>query len=124
AGVNLLAFTGFPTGGGKAQLDFVAEDLAGVRRVARKQGWRLSAAKKAFLVQGSDAVGACHPQLRQLPKRGLKRTPAGDVGARGDDPLGETARLLACCARAGSPLTPRRPTKVGPASFARRAEGE
>jgi|SRR5215468_7797090 len=81
AGVNLLAFTGFPTGGGKAQLDFVAEDLAGVRRVARKQGWRLSAAKKAFLVQGSDAVGACHRQLRKLAKRGINVTAADAVTA-------------------------------------------
>ncbi len=42
ARVNLLAFTGFPIGGGKAQIDLVSDDMAGVRRVARKEGWRLS----------------------------------------------------------------------------------
>jgi hypothetical protein len=42
AGVNLTAFTGFPTRGGKAQLDFVTQNMAAVRRVARKNGWRLS----------------------------------------------------------------------------------
>ena len=39
ARVNLLAFSGFPIGGGKAQLDFVSDDMAGVRRVpARRAG--------------------------------------------------------------------------------------
>src|SRR5437773_9512745 len=71
AGVNLLAFTGFPTRGGKAQLDFVADDLSGVRRVAKQQGWRLSAAKKAFLVHGGDAVGEAQSQLRKLAKAGV-----------------------------------------------------
>ena len=42
AGVNLLAFTGFPDKAGKAQIDLVTDDLTGVRRVARKQGWRLA----------------------------------------------------------------------------------
>ena len=81
ADVNLLAFTGFPTGGGKAQLDFVADDLAGVRRVARAQGWSLSATKKALLVQGSDAVGACHAQLRKLAQQGINVTAVDAVTA-------------------------------------------
>ena len=45
AGVDLLAFTGFPDKGGKSQIDLVTDDLAGVRRVARRQGWRLSKAR-------------------------------------------------------------------------------
>ncbi len=81
AGVNLLAFTGFPTRGGKAQLDFVSDDLSGVRRVAREQGWRLSATKKAFLVRGGDAVGACHSQLRKLAKAGINVVAADAVTA-------------------------------------------
>ncbi len=81
ARVNLLAFTGFPTRGGKAQLDFVADGLSGVRRVAKDQGWKLSAAKKAFLVQGGDAVGACHAQLRKLAKAGINVTAADAVTA-------------------------------------------
>ena len=81
AGVDLLAFTGFPIGAGKAQLDFVSDDMAGVRRVAREQGWRLSAAKKAFVVQGRDAVGACHRQLRKLAKRDINVTAVDAVTA-------------------------------------------
>jgi hypothetical protein len=81
AGVNLLAFTGFPTRAGKAQLDFVAADLSGVRRVARERGWRLSAGKKAFLVQGSDAVGAVHAQLRKLARNDINVIAADAVTA-------------------------------------------
>ena len=81
AGVNLLAFSGFPLGGGKAQLDLVAEDMAAVRRVARKQGWRLSKTKKAFLVQGDDRVGACHRQLKKLADQKINVTAADAVAA-------------------------------------------
>ena len=81
ARVNLLAFTGFPIGGGKAQLDFVSDDMAGVRRVARKEGWRLSKTKKGFLVQGSDEVGACHRQLTKLADRRINVTAVNAVAA-------------------------------------------
>ena len=53
-GVNLLAYTAFPVRGGKAQVDLIAEDMSAIRRIARKHGWRLSDAKKGFLVQGDD----------------------------------------------------------------------
>src|SRR3990172_1963072 len=39
AGVNLIAYTGFPARGGRAQIDLVTEDMAGVRRAARKNRW-------------------------------------------------------------------------------------
>jgi hypothetical protein len=81
AGVNLLAFSGFPIGGGKAQLDLVAEDIAAVRRVARKNGWRLSKTKKAFLIQGDDRVGACHRQLKKLADQKINVTAVDAVVA-------------------------------------------
>ncbi len=81
AGVDLLAFTGFPIGGGKAQLDFVSADMAGVRRVARKEGWRLSKPKKGFLVQGSDEVGACHRQLKKLADKRINVTAVDALAA-------------------------------------------
>ena len=80
AGVNLLAFTGFPTRGGKAQLDFVTDDLSGVRRVAKQQGWKLSAPKKALLGRGG-AVGAAHSQLKKLAKAGINVVAADAVTA-------------------------------------------
>ncbi len=66
AGVNLLAFTGFPDRGGKSQIDLVTNDLVGVRRVARQQGWRIGKTKKGFLIQGRDRAGAVHRQLQKL----------------------------------------------------------
>jgi hypothetical protein len=81
AGVNLLAFSGFPVGGGKAQLDLVGTDMAAVRRVARKNGWRLSKNKKGFLVQGTDQVGACHRQLQKLADQKINVTAADAVAA-------------------------------------------
>jgi hypothetical protein len=82
AGVDLLAFTGFPAGGGKAQVDFVSDDMAGVRRVARQQSWKLGKTKKAFLVQGDDHIGACHRVLEKLAERKINVT-AADATAAG-----------------------------------------
>ena len=66
AGVDLVAYSGFPASGGKAQIDLVTDDLAGLRRAAKAGGWRLSAVKKGFLVQGDDRAGAVHRHLQKL----------------------------------------------------------
>ena len=58
AGVNLLAFTGFPEGRRRAQLDFVAEDNSALKAVAKKAKMKLGPKKTAFLVQGEDRPGA------------------------------------------------------------------
>jgi hypothetical protein len=76
AGVNLLALTAFPTGGGKAQFDLVAEDMASLKRVARKNGWRLSKTKKGFLVRGGDQVGAVYRHVKKLADDGINVTAA------------------------------------------------
>lgn len=57
AGVNLLAFTGFPERGG-AQLDFVPDNDSAFRRAAREAGIKLSARKPVFLLHGDDRPGA------------------------------------------------------------------
>jgi len=81
AGVNLLGFTGFPAKAGKAQLDLLAESMAPVRKVARNNGWRLSAAKKAFLVQGDDKVGAVHRHIQKLADAKINVTAADAMAA-------------------------------------------
>ena len=58
AGVNLLAYCGFPAGRGKSQLDFAPEDIETFKKTARKMGLKLSDRKRAFLVQGEDRPGA------------------------------------------------------------------
>ena len=79
AGINMLAFSGFPSGAGKAQLDFVVDDAAAVRRVAKANKWKLSPVKKAFLVQGDDRAGAVHSQLRKLADGGISITAADAI---------------------------------------------
>ena len=81
SGVNLLVYSGFPVGGGKAQLDFVPEDMTAFRKVARKNGWRLSKAKKGFLVSGTDDVGAVHRHVRKLSDAKINITAADAVAA-------------------------------------------
>lgn len=58
ARVNLIAYTGFPTTRGRAQLDFVPSDRRAFLAAARKSGIRLVGPKTAFLIQGDDRIGA------------------------------------------------------------------
>lgn len=57
AGVNLLAFSGFPVGR-KAQIDFIPDDVAKFKAAAKKANLNVSARKRGFLVQGEDEPGA------------------------------------------------------------------
>jgi len=66
AGVNLLAFTGFPVGGGKSQVDFIPENARAFRGVARRAGMKVRPKKGCFLVQGGDRPGAVARVLARL----------------------------------------------------------
>jgi hypothetical protein len=57
AGVNLIAFSGFPSGR-RAQLDFFPADAAAFKSVAKANRWKLVGPKRGFLVQGDDRLGA------------------------------------------------------------------
>ena len=81
AGINLLAYSGFPAGGGKAQLDLVADDMGAVRRVAAKHGWRTSAVKRCFVIQGDDRVGAVQRHFADLARARINITAADAVAA-------------------------------------------
>jgi hypothetical protein len=65
-GVNLLATIGFPSGRAKAQIDLVTDDVDALKSVAKKQKWKLSRVKRAFLVEGDDVVGAAVGPLERL----------------------------------------------------------
>jgi hypothetical protein len=80
AGVDLQAYSGFPAKNG-AQIDLVTRDLAGVRRAARRHGWKLSAAKKGFLVQGEDRIGAVRRHLDRLAEKRVNVVAADAVAA-------------------------------------------
>ena len=66
AGVNLLAYTGFPASATRAQLDFVPSDKDAFLAAARNAGIRLVGPKVAFLLQGDDRVGAVADVLGKL----------------------------------------------------------
>ncbi len=65
AGINLLAFTGFPKGR-RSQLDFIPADPATFVKAAKKAGWKLSVKKSGFLIQGEDRIGAIAEILGKL----------------------------------------------------------
>ena len=81
AKVNLLAYSGFPTKGGKSQLDLVAKNIGPIRRMSRANGWRLSPVKKGFLLQGADRVGAVHRHIQRLADVNINVTAADAVCA-------------------------------------------
>ncbi len=79
--VNLLAYSGFPTKNGKAQLDMVAKSVTPIRRLAKKHGWKMSQAKKGFLIQGADRLGAVHKHINKLAQNRINVTAADAVCA-------------------------------------------
>ena len=80
AGINLVAFSGFPEGRG-SQLDFVPADAAAFRGFARRSRWKITGPKRAFLLGGEDRVGvitACvRRALRTTRPRSCRPLPAG-----------------------------------------------
>jgi hypothetical protein len=81
SGVNLLAFLGFPVGGGQAQIDLVPEDPQALRDAAEQAGVTLSEAKQAFLIQGDDRVGAVADITGKLAEANVNVTAAAAAGA-------------------------------------------
>lgn len=79
AGVNLLGFSGFPTKRGKAQFDLVADKIAPIQKLAKKEDWKLSKPKQGFLVQGIDEVGAVAQPMAVLAEAGVNVTAASAV---------------------------------------------
>lgn len=65
AGVNLLAFSGFPSGR-RAQMDFIPADAAAFKQAAKRAKWKVVGPKRGFLVQGEDRVGAAADLLERL----------------------------------------------------------
>jgi hypothetical protein len=81
SGVNLLAFLGFPAGGGRSQLDLVPEDPQALREAAERSGVTLSEAKRAFLIQGDDRVGAVADATARLADANVNLTAAAATSA-------------------------------------------
>lgn len=80
AGVNLLAFSGFPRGR-RAQLDFIPEDTRAIVKAAKETGIRLGQKKTCFLVQGIDKSGAMADILSRLAYAKINVTALDGVSA-------------------------------------------
>lgn len=80
AGVNLVAYSGFPSGRG-AQLDFVPADPAAFKAVARRNKWKVKGPKRTFVIEGDDRVGACASVLDRLAAAKVNVTAMDGVAA-------------------------------------------
>lgn len=81
ARVNLLAFSGFPSGKGRAQLDFVPSNQRALTKAASEAKIRLVGPKTAFLVQGQDRVGSVADVVSKLAKARINVTAVDAVAA-------------------------------------------
>jgi hypothetical protein len=73
AGVDLLAFSGFPSGR-KSQLDIIPKDVNIFRKAAKATKIKTRAQKIGFLVQGKDRKGAVANVLKKLAKKKINVT--------------------------------------------------
>jgi len=80
AGVNLLAFSGFPSGR-KAQLDFIPEDVKVFKNAAKATKIKTRPQKIGFLVQGYDRKGAVADVLKKLADKKINVTAIDAVSA-------------------------------------------
>jgi hypothetical protein len=80
AGVNLLAFSGFPRGR-RAQLDFIPEDVEVFRRALSTAKLKVQSKKTGFLVQGDDRRGAVAEVLQKLADAAINVTAVDGVSA-------------------------------------------
>ena len=65
AGVNLLAFSGFPQGR-RSQLDLFPADADAFKQAAKRAKWKVTGPKRGFFLQGDDRVGAIADLLERL----------------------------------------------------------
>ena len=85
-GVNLLAFTGFPTEG-RAQVDFIPQNAAKFTSTAQKLGMKVSKKKTVFVARGTDKAGAIAALCGKLAQAGINMV-AMDAVAAGNGRFG------------------------------------
>jgi len=79
-GVNLLVFTGFPSGR-RAQVDFVPEDASAFKDAAKRAKLKVKAKKGGFLLQGDDRPGAVAAMMQKLANSKINVTAIDAVAA-------------------------------------------
>lgn len=110
ANVNLFAFSGFPQGHNRAQIDIVTDNIDGLKATAKRHKCKLSRIKRAFLVQGADELGAALPAIAKIAGAKINVI-AADAVAAGEGRFGMlfwvcTSRLQTCRETTRGGLTP------------------
>ena len=82
AGVNLLAFSGFPEGR-RAQLDFIPVDAVAFKSAAKANKWKLVGPKRGFLIQGDDRLGVIADVMGKLADAKINVTAIDAISAEG-----------------------------------------
>jgi hypothetical protein len=82
AGVNLLAFSGFPDGR-NAQMDFVPEKSSVFLAAARRSKLKVRPKKKGFLISGDDRPGAVARVMQLLAAQKINVTAIDAVSTGG-----------------------------------------
>ena len=82
AGVNLLAFSGFPEGR-RTQLDVFPADPAAFKQAAKKAKWKVVGPKRGFLLRDDDRVGAVAELLERLGNAKINVTAIDAVSVDG-----------------------------------------
>ena len=80
AGVNLLAFSGFPSGR-KSQLDIIPEDANRFKKAVKLLKIKTRPQKFGFLIQGNDRKGAVAEILQKLSDKKINVTAIDAVSA-------------------------------------------
>ena len=65
-GVNLIAFSAFPEGMNRSQVDFIPQNLDLFLKAAHKAGLTVSDKRQCFLIDGADRTGAVAEVLKRL----------------------------------------------------------
>jgi hypothetical protein len=69
--VNLLALTAFPVGEGQSQIDLFPSEPDTLKAAAEDAGIPLVGPKRAFLLQGTDRIGALYDFHLKLSNAGI-----------------------------------------------------
>lgn len=81
AGVNLIAFWGYPVKGRKVQFDVVPEKAADLTRALKKASMEAGPRKQALLITGADRPGALAGAFAKLAGGGIDIYAAHAVAA-------------------------------------------
>jgi len=82
-GVNLLAFSAFPDGMNRCQVDLMPENPGALQAAAKKAGLTMSDRKQCFLIDGADRPGAVAEILKRLSDAKVNVTACDAVCAGG-----------------------------------------